>query len=140
MNVKLLYCFIKFITVLFICAFVSFLIRLLHFIPYEGTRQRFVIHFFDGVWGIFTYLLPLFIIWYLPISIRLTPVIDKKVSSRTKWSFYLFGSFVLAFIFTTIFGNEFNYYLFTLYTSINIVASIGFHFINRFVNKLFITN
>ncbi len=138
MNSKLFYYLLKLSTVIITCAFVSVFVRSLHFLPHEGSRQRFVLHFFDGVWGIFTYLLPLFIIWYLPISVRLNSVIDVRVPSQIKGIFYLFGSIILAFIFTTIFGNEFNNYLFFLYMTINIIASTGFHFINKLVNKLFI--
>lgn len=128
----------KIMIVVFICGIAAVLIKSLHyvsFLPYQSKMN--VSHFFDGVWGVFLYLLPLFMIWFLPFAIKIDGYTEQSFGKFPTFSFHLFGGFILSTIFSFIFGNEFASLLFLLYAIINTMTSIVFYRLNHLVNKFF---
>lgn len=128
---------IRLFLVLFLCFISSMLIKAFHYLSFTVNDANENPPFFTGIFGTFCYLLPLYLIWYFPLSVPLRGRSGKQINWVGKLFFHFAAGFILSLIFIFIFGDVINMELFLFYLMINVITSIIFTLLNKLVNHFF---
>jgi hypothetical protein len=135
---KLLYYIVNFMITVITCFLVAFLIKLVHFNPETNNIQYYLRHILTGVPGLFLYILPLFIICFFPLSVRLKQIFTQDVFLQSKDAVSLCISGVgLSFVFIFVIREQFDFFLFMIYSLIGIISYFIYYSLNYLVMKLF---
>src|SRR5690606_17967291 len=133
---KISYYIEKILIAIVTCFGASLLFNLI-IIPLGNAENHLIIHFLDGLLGIFLYLLPLFIIWFFPISFFIDGLnLKYKLSRLNIIKFQLYSGIILALAFNFIFDNHFNLLLLIIYFFISFLSSVIFYFLNSIGNRM----
>lgn len=138
MNVsRILYYIEKLFVVILTCFVASLLFKLIIYFPILRASNLLVIDFFEGVMGIFLYLLPLFIIWFFPIAFFIDDQSIKTKTDRLKTiKIQLYSCTILALVFTFVFDNRINLILLVIYFFISYITSVIFYHLNSIGNRI----